>query len=99
MQETNAKPAPTAAAGPSPGSAGVEDEAGVTTVPTSAVAGNPPRRPRDTVSIHVKGVPKAIWLRARENAIASELAFKHYLLKVFEQCQPFPPAHASDGRA
>lgn len=98
MQETNAKPASTAAAGPSPGSADVNNEAAAGAGPISS-AGNPPRRPRDTVSIHVKGVPKVIWRRARENAIASELAFKHYILKVLEQCQPFPPARYPEGRA
>jgi hypothetical protein len=41
--------------------------------------------------VHVKRVPEAIWLRARQNALVSGLAFKDYLIRVLEQCEPFPP--------
>jgi len=41
--------------------------------------------------VHVKCVPEAIWLRARQNALTSGMAFKDYLIRLLEECEPFTP--------
>ena len=58
--------------------------------PASSARRKPTTRPgiRD---VHVKCVPEAIWLRARQNALTSGLAFKDYLIRVLENCEAFPP--------
>jgi hypothetical protein len=38
--------------------------------------------------VHVKGVPPEIWLRARQNALASGLPFKAYVTRLLAECQP-----------
>lgn len=39
---------------------------------------------RETVELHVKRVPRAIWLRARQQALAQKLSFRDYVIRVLE---------------
>ena len=43
-----------------------------------------------TRDLHVKGVPEAIWCRARCNATLSGMAFKAFIIKLLEECTPYP---------
>jgi len=45
----------------------------------------------DTVELHVRNVPQAVWLRARHAALASRLRFGQYVIRLLEQAEPFPP--------
>jgi hypothetical protein len=46
----------------------------------------------ETRDVHIKRVPQAIWLRARQNALASGLAFKEFVIRLLDDSQPYPPA-------
>jgi hypothetical protein len=49
-----------------------------------------------TVNVGAKGVPTYAWLRARQNALASGLAFRDYLIHLLQTSEPVPrPAMAS----
>jgi hypothetical protein len=39
---------------------------------------------RETVELHVKRVPRAIWLKARQQALAQKLSFRDYVIGVLE---------------
>jgi len=39
--------------------------------------------------IHVKGVPKATWRKARQNAFDSDLSFKDYVIRVLDESKPY----------
>jgi len=43
---------------------------------------------RSTKEIHVKGVPVAVWLRARQNALQSGLPFKDFVIRLLESSEP-----------
>lgn len=43
-----------------------------------------------TRDLHVKGGPEAVWCRARCNATLSGMAFKAFIIKLLEECTPFP---------
>ena len=45
----------------------------------------------DTCGVNIRGVPKAIWRRARANALQSGLPFKAYVIKLLERSEPIPP--------
>ena len=45
----------------------------------------------DTVELHVRNVPRAVWLKARHAALASRLRFGQYVIKLLEQASPLPP--------
>jgi hypothetical protein len=48
---------------------------------------------RETVELHVKRVPRAIWLKARQQALAQKLSFRDYVIRVLETAgleQPVP---------
>lgn len=55
-------------------------------VPASGISGH--GHQRSSHSIHIKSVPTAVWQRARQNAIASGLAFRHYIISLLTSCQP-----------
>ena len=42
----------------------------------------------DTVELHVRNVPRAVWLKARQAALASRLRFGQYVIKLLEQAEP-----------
>lgn len=44
-----------------------------------------------TCGVNIRGVPKAIWRKARHNALLSNLPFKVYVIKVLEQSRPIMP--------
>jgi|GEM_PF-2136261 len=39
---------------------------------------------RETVELHVKRVPRAIWLKARQQALAQKLSFRDYVIRILE---------------
>lgn len=45
----------------------------------------------DTVELHVRNVPRAIWLKARQSALASRLRFGQYVIKLLEKAEPLQP--------
>lgn len=47
----------------------------------------PKKKTRD---LHVKGVPEAVWCRARCNATQSGMTFKDYMIRLLKVSQPFP---------
>lgn len=42
----------------------------------------------DTVELHVRNVPRSIWLKARQSALASRLRFGQYVIRLLEQAEP-----------
>jgi hypothetical protein len=46
----------------------------------------------DTVELHVRNVPRPVWLRARQAALASRLRFGRYVIKLLENAGPLPPS-------
>ena len=49
----------------------------------------------DTVELHVRNVPRAVWLKARQAALASRLRFGQYIIRLLENADPVtvtPPA-------
>ena len=42
----------------------------------------------DTVELHVRNVPRAVWLKARQAALASRLRFGQYVIKLLETAEP-----------
>lgn len=48
-----------------------------------------------TKTLCVKNVPHAVWQRARQNALASNLSFGDYIVKLLSTAGPFPPAPRS----
>jgi len=59
--------------------------------PTSESSRPGPR----TKTLSVKNVPHAIWQRARQNAMASNLSFGDYVVKLLDIAGPFPPPQTS----
>lgn len=49
----------------------------------------PDKAHRQGRDVHVKQVPEEIWLRARQNALASGLAFKDYVMRLLADSRPF----------
>lgn len=45
----------------------------------------------DTVELHVRNVPRSVWLKARQAALASRLRFGRYVIKLLEQAEPLTP--------
>ncbi len=50
-----------------------------------------PKEP-ETRGVNIRGVPKAVWQRARQNALLSGLPCRTYVIRLLAECQPFPPA-------
>lgn len=46
----------------------------------------------ETCGVNIRGVPKAVWRRARANALQSGLPFKLYVIKLLERSEPLPPS-------
>ena len=42
----------------------------------------------DTVELHVRNVPRCVWLKARQAALASRLRFGQYVIKLLENAEP-----------
>lgn len=61
-----------------------------TLAPESTMEANPTPGP-GTKTLCVKNVPYAVWQRARQNALASNLRFGDYLVKLLGTAGPFPP--------
>lgn len=53
----------------------------------------------DTVELHVRNVPRTVWLKARQAALASGLRFGQYVIKLLEQAQPPRGSTATDPSA
>ena len=49
----------------------------------------------DTVELHVRNVPRAVWLKARQAALASRLRFGQYVIKLLENAGPVSPPQTS----
>jgi hypothetical protein len=50
----------------------------------------------DTVEIHIRNVPRSVWLKARQSALASRLRFGQYVIKLLENAGPLPPPGKTD---
>ena len=50
-----------------------------------------------TKTLSVKNVPHAVWRRARQNALASNLGFGDYVVKLLGASAPFPPPYGPNG--
>lgn len=61
-----------------------------TLTPDPATDSAPPPGP-GTKTLSVKNVPHAVWQRARQNALASNLSFGDYVVKLLGTAGPFPP--------
>lgn len=42
----------------------------------------------ETHAVHVARVPLKVWQRAKGNAVASNMAFRDYVIRLLEQCEP-----------
>ncbi len=56
----------------------------MTTTNQNEVTSGSKETERETVELHVKRVPRAIWLRARQQALAQKLSFRDYVIRVLE---------------
>jgi len=56
----------------------------MTTTNTNEATPGSEESERETVELHVKRVPRAIWLRARQQALAQKLSFRDYVIRVLE---------------
>ena len=45
----------------------------------------------DTVELHVRNVPRPVWLKARNAALASRRRFGQYVIRLLEDAGPLPP--------
>jgi hypothetical protein len=46
-------------------------------------------------SVNIRGVPEQVWCKARQNALASGMAFKQYVIRLLAESRPFPMDHQS----
>jgi hypothetical protein len=62
--------------------------------PEPTTEATPPPGP-GTKTLSVKNIPHAVWQRARQNALASNLSFGDYVVKLLGTAGPFvPPAQS-----
>lgn len=54
--------------------------------------------PQEARDIHVKGVPRAVWCRARFNALLSDLSFKDYVIRLLAEGSHFRPANQGENK-
>ncbi len=52
----------------------------------------------ETRGVNIRGVPYAVWQKARRNALASNLPFKEYVIRVLAESEPLVPAAAAADR-
>ena len=65
-----------------------------TLTPDPTTESTPPPGP-GTKTLSVKNVPHAIWQRARQNALTSNLSFGDYIVKLLGTAEPFLLPHTS----
>lgn len=51
--------------------------------------------PRTTVELHVRRLPRDVWLRARQNALRSSLPFREFIIRILAGSEPLPPTKLS----
>ena len=66
-----------------------------TLAPDPATESTPPPGP-GTKTLSVKNVPHAIWQRARQNALASNLSFGDYVVQLLEVSRPISHAGGTE---
>lgn len=44
--------------------------------------------PRPTVELHVRRLPRDVWLRARQNALRSSLPFREFIIRILADSEP-----------
>lgn len=66
-----------------------------TLTPEPTTEATPPPGP-GTKTLSVKSIPHAVWQRARQNALASNLSFGDYVVKLLGTAGPFPPPQKSE---
>lgn len=49
-----------------------------------------PIQDADTVELHVRNVPRSVWLQARQSALASRLRFGQYIIELLKKATPLP---------
>ncbi len=55
------------------------------TTPNQTAPGSSSNGPeRETIELHVRRVPKPIWLRARQQALAQNVSFRDYVIGILE---------------
>jgi hypothetical protein len=67
----------------------------MTTTNQNEITPGPKETVRETVELHVKRVPRAIWLKARQQALAQKLSFRDYVIRVLEVAGLEPPGPGS----
>lgn len=45
--------------------------------------------------LHVKGIPIEVWMKAKQNAVASDLTWKDYVIRLLADSRSFPRSEAS----
>lgn len=63
-------------------------------------AETPDQKPIDkeeTHAVHVARVPLRIWQHAKRNAVASNMPFREYVIRLLERSEPFLPVETSAG--
>jgi hypothetical protein len=43
-----------------------------------------------THAVHVARVPLRIWQHAKRNAVASNMPFREYVIRLLQNCEPIP---------
>jgi hypothetical protein len=47
-----------------------------------------PTAREETHAVHVARVPLKIWQHAKRNAVASNMPFREYVIRLLEECKP-----------
>jgi hypothetical protein len=59
-------------------------------IASASEARQAPAEDAETCGVNVRRVPKAVWRRARQNALLSNLPFRTYVIRILERCEPLP---------
>lgn len=70
----------------------------MTTANPSEIASRSNATERETIELHVKRVPRAIWLKSRQQALVQKMSFREYVIRVLEAAcvEQHLPAVAAD---
>lgn len=66
-------------------STGALDDIASMPVPDSPVQG------QATHVLHIKDIPIEVWMKAKQNAVASDLSWKDYVIRLLDESRSFPP--------
>jgi hypothetical protein len=58
-----------------------------------------PTDKEETHAVHVARVPLKAWQRAKGNAVASNMPFRDYVIRLLEQCEPLATTNGTRAKS